>query len=237
MRNRPRFGKFMQSAALIAALGIPSIASAQDRARQIYDTAFDAYVFGYPTLVSDITCKVRTAVPTYDKESERAPFNQPAMFRTLLDASFTDVKRANVDTLYASACLDVSKEPMVVSDPDMGDHMFMLPFLDITTDVFAVPGTRTTGNKAASYAIVGPGWPGTLPEDVVRIDAPTSIVAMLGRINISDRNQIAEVNALQDNISIVPLSHFGKQYAQPTDVKADLAVDARTLPPDQVTRG
>lgn len=216
------------------AAALASPVSAQERASRVYQTAFDAYIFGYAMMVSDITCKVRTAVPAYDPPTARAPFNQPAMFRVLLDASFTDVKRANVDTLYSSACLDVSKEPVVISHPDMGDRLFMLPLLDLSTDVFAAPGTRTTGNKAASYAIVGPRWTGKMPGNVMRIDAPTSIVALLGRISISDKNEVAAVNALQDKISIVPLSRFGKPYSHPPKVAVDATIDAKTPPPDQV---
>ena len=40
----------------------------------------------------------------------------------------------------------------------MKGRYFLLPMLDGWTNVFQVPGTRTTGTGAQTYAITGPGW-------------------------------------------------------------------------------
>ena len=40
------------------------------------------------------------------------------------------VTAPNADTLYTTAWMDVSKEPWVLSVPDMGDRYFLLPMLD-----------------------------------------------------------------------------------------------------------
>ena len=45
-----------------------------------------------------------------------------------------------------------------MSLPDMNGRYFLLPMLDGWTNVFQVPGKRTTGTGAQTYAITGPGW-------------------------------------------------------------------------------
>ena len=85
------------------------------------------------------------------------------------DASFRDVTAPNADTLYTTAFIDVGEEPWVLSMPDMKGRYFLLPMLDGWTNVFQVPGKRTTGTGAQTYAITGPGWKGTLPAGVKEI--------------------------------------------------------------------
>ncbi len=88
------------------------------------------------------------------------------------DATFTDVVRANADTLYSFLWFDVSKEPLVIDVPDSGGRYYLLPMLDMWTDIFASPGKRTSGTGPQTYAITGPGWEGKLPTDVTEIKVP-----------------------------------------------------------------
>ena len=78
----------------------------------------------------------------------------------------------NADTLYSLAWLDLGKEPLIVSTPDTDGRYYLLPVQDMWTNVFAVPGKRSTGTGSDHFAIVSPGWQGEVPAGISRIDAP-----------------------------------------------------------------
>ena len=159
----------------------------------------EAYIYGYPLITMEFTRRVTTNV--VEPTGLRAPMGQFANARTYPDASFKDVTAPNADTLYSSAWLDLSKEPYVLSLPDEGDRYFLIPMLDGWTDVFQVPGKRTTGDKAQTYAITGPGWKGTLPEGVKEYKSPTSMVWILGRTYCTGTPEdYKAVHELQDQV-------------------------------------
>src|SRR5262245_35274325 len=105
----------------------------------------EAYIYGYPLVTMEMTRRVVTNVAA--PEGAHAPMGQFAYLREYPNASFRDVTAPNADTLYSSAFLDVSKEPYVLSLPDQGSRYYLMPMLSGWTDVFQVPGTRTTGDK------------------------------------------------------------------------------------------
>ena len=123
--------------------------------------ATDAYIYGYPLVTMEMTRRVITNVAK--PEGTHAPMGQLIKLREYPNASFRDVTAPNADTLYTTAFVEVGSEPWVLSIPDMKDRYFLFPMLDGWTTVFQVPGKRTTGTAAQTYAITGPGWEGTLP--------------------------------------------------------------------------
>jgi hypothetical protein len=161
---RSRYG-FKSAAAGLAAMVLvgmlsvsPAAAVSQEEAMAI---GVDAYIYGYPLVTMEMTRKVMTNVEK--PEGTRAPMGQFVKMREYPTAAFRDVTAPNADTLYNVAWIDVSKEPWVFSVPDMKERYFLMPMLDGWTDVFQVPGKRTTGTKAKTYAITGPNWQGKLP--------------------------------------------------------------------------
>jgi hypothetical protein len=123
--------------------------------------ATEAYIYGYPLVTMEMTRRALTNVAK--PEGKLAPMGQFARLRSYPAPADKEVTAPNADTLYTLAWLDVSKEPWVLSIPEMKDRYFLMPMLSGWTDVFQVPGKRTTGTKAQKYAITGPGWTGTLP--------------------------------------------------------------------------
>jgi hypothetical protein len=196
--------------------------------------ATDAYVYGYPLVTMEMTRRIMTNMATV--EGTRGPMGQFIKLRQYPDASFRDVTAPNADTLYTTAWLDVGNEPWVLSIPDMKDRYFLVPMLDGWTNVFQVPGKRTTGTKAQTYAITGPGWKGSLPPGVKEFKSPTSIVWILGRIYCTGTPEdYAAVHAAQDAFKLVPLSAYGKPYTPPAG-KVDASIDMKTAVRDQVNR-
>ena len=182
----------------------------------------------------EMTRRVMTNVAT--PQETRAPMGQFVRAREYPNASYRDVTAPNADTLYTIAWIDVGAEPWVLSIPDMKDRYFLFPMLDGWTTVFQVPGKRTTGTGAQTYAITGPGWKGTLPAGIKEYKSPTNLVWILGRIYCTGTPEdYKAVHEVQDQCKVVPLSAYGKPYTPP-EGKIDPSVDMKTAVRDQVNR-
>jgi hypothetical protein len=226
----------LNSAALLTAIASASFSSTASAANNVsseeaHAIGVQAYVYLYPLVTMDITR--RQLINTEHTQEMRAPMNDFANILAYPSATMRDVVRPNFDTLYSSAWLDLTREPVIVSAPDTGGRYYMLPMLDMWTDVFASPGSRTTGTQAGNWAIVPPRWTGTLPAGVGRIDAPTSYVWIIGRTKTDGPADYAAVHKIQAGYRITPLSGWGKPVA-PVAGKLDPAVDSKTPPKTQV---
>ncbi|HEU0026628.1 MAG TPA: DUF1254 domain-containing protein [Ktedonobacterales bacterium] len=209
----------------------PLAALAIEEARAL---AEEAYIFGYPLVLMDVTREVMTA--TARAGDHRAPLNQFAHLRSFPDPASTGLVSPNADTLSSSAWLDVAREPVVLSLPDMGGRYYMVSMLDGWTDVFAAPGARTTGSGAGNYAITWPGWRGTLPAGMRMVTTPTAMVWLVGRIRASGPSDYLAVRTLQDRFRLTPLSAWGTPYIPPTNTPIAANVNLWDPPVDQVGR-
>lgn len=192
----------------------------------------DAYIYGFPLVIMDVTKDVLTATPTLTET--KAPINQFLNKKTFPDPSFKEVVSPNADTLYSQAWLDLSKEPLILSVPDTGKRYYLFPMLDAWTNVFFSPGTRTTGNGKGAFAITGPKWQGTLPDGVKEVKSPSNLVWIIGRIQTNGPSDYAAVNDLQAQFKLTPLSAWGTDYTPPKTVTFDSKIDAKTPPIEQV---
>lgn len=229
----------------LTALSLPLAAAALRTARAQSDApllqvaannldsfAVDAYVYGYSLVTMEYTRRVltNTAAP----EGTKAPVGQFASLRAYPDAKFRAVTAPNADTLYSSAWLDLGAEPYVLSLPDEADRYYLMPMLSAWTDVFAVPGKRTTGTGAQTYVIAGPRWKGASPDGIEVLRSPTDMVWILGRTYCTGTAADYDaVHKLQDQYKLVPLSHYGKDYTPPAG-KVDPSIDEKTAVRDQV---
>lgn len=197
-----------------------------------FSIASDAYIYGYPLVTMEMTRRVITNVAA--QEGSRGPMGTIIKLRQYPDAKFRDVTAPNADTLYTTAFFDVGDEPWVLDQPDMGDRYFLLPLLSGWTDVFDVPGKRTTGGAKKTFLITGPGWSGTVPDGMMELKSPTAMVWLLGRIYCTGTPEdYAAVHALQDAFKLQPLSTWGKPYEAPPG-KVDPSIDMKKPVRDQV---
>ena len=193
-----------------------------------------AYGYGFPLVLMDVSREVMTAVPSV--EAQKGPINQFIHVAEFPDDTYRDVVSPNVDTLYSLAWLDLAAEPIVLRVPDLADRYYLMQICDAWTNVFAAPGTRTTGNRAGAFALVGPDWRGTLPSDVQKIAAPTNLVWIIGRTYTAGKADYATVNAIQRQYELVPLAAWGRPYTPPARVPVAPGVDAKTPPVVQVSK-
>ncbi len=191
----------------------------------------EAYLYCYPFVTMDITRKQLTNVE--HAEGISAPMNTFANIPAYPTADMRVVVRPNFDTLYSSAWLDLTKEPIVVSVADTGGRYYLLPMLDMWTDVFASPGWRTTGTQAANFLVTPPGWAGSVPDGMQQIKAPTPYVWIIGRTKTDGPTDYDAVHKIQAGYKVTPLSQWGKTPA-PVTGKVDATVDMKTPPKVQV---
>jgi len=221
--------------AILHLLAVERAVLAAERAEQrIFEIGVQAYIYAYPMVLMELTRRISTNVSA--PAGALAPMNQFAHLRTFPDHTFREVVRPNVDTLYSIVWFDVAKEPLVLSVPDTDGRYYVLQMLDMWTDVFAAPGSRTSGTKAGHFAIVGPRWNGKLPDGVERLRCPTNIGWVVGRTQTNGKADYENVHRIQDGFKLTPLSQWGKPYAPPAESAVDPTVDMKTPPPVQLAK-
>ncbi len=211
----------------------------QDEADQI---ALEAYLYFYPLVTMDLTRRQLSSIKP-GPGSMGGYENWFANIPAYPTADEKSVVRPNFDTLYSSTFLDLTSEPMVVSAPDTNGRYYLLPMLDMWTDVFASPGWRTTGTQAATFLVTPAGWRPDLgadfakeldlPEGTQRIEAPTAHVWIIGRTKTDGPADYDAVHAIQAGYKVTPLSLWGKEVPTPT-FSPDPTVDTKTPPKQQV---
>ena len=218
--------------AACAIFPLASHAQSKVTAEEAHAIGVDAYLYFYPLLTMDITRKQFTNIEP-GKEFGKGPMNMFISVPQYPPANFKGVVRSNFDTLYSIAWLDLTQEPLVIAAPDTAGRFYLLPMLDMWTDVFASPGWRTTGTQAGQFLVTPPGWTGTVPAGLNHLPAPTPFVWVIGRIKTDGAADYAAVHKIQAGYTVTPLSRLGKS-PESVSVNIDPAVDMKTPPKIQV---
>ncbi len=164
----------------------------------IYEIGFQTYVFAYPIVLMKAT-----------QIKQNIPDNQFLHYRDLPLPSDRDIVRWNRDTLYSMAWLDLSEGPVLLTVPKTGDHYYLLQMMDMWTDTFAGPSSRTTGSEGGQFLIVGPNWDGQLSsislpniDELINsyklIKSSTNQVWIVGRTEIGGEDDYSSIHEIQD---------------------------------------
>ena len=188
---------------LVSETPYPAAAAAPRMSEQeLRDTAIDAYVYAYPMVLMELA---RRQAAVQSPADGKAPMNQFGHKTAFPDPTATGTPWPSADALHSSLWFDVSRAPLIVRLPDAGGRYTLLSALDMWSDVFASRGTRTNGNGAQSFAIVGPDWQGTLPPGVDLVRSPTATGWLIGWTQAGGPQDYAAVNQIQSSMSASPL--------------------------------
>ena len=203
--------------------------------REAYLHGKEAYAYGFPLVVMDVTRQVQTATPTAGEYT--APINQFARMQRYVSPDFKNVVRISMSSLWTTGFVDLEQEPFVVSLPDTHGRYVVMQALNMWTDDFASVGKRTTGTGPGNFLIAGPNWNGTAPIDVKGIHRSSTRYAwILIQTQTDGPRDFADVIALEAQYKLTPLSAWGKAYTPPDNVPVDQSVDTKMPPVDQVKR-
>ena len=199
------------------------VAKSQENARDIAATAAtqkahltpqearaiakDAYTFGM-AFVSNYRVFIVPLVEKHPAAFGAEP-NEFMHMRDLVPPEAADTTQR--DSVYSFGNIDLRREPIVISVPDVPDgQIYMLQMGDTSTESLPYISTLTTNNRAGDYVLVGPDFQGYLPAD--RFDGVITTrgqyVIMLGRTLLFDPNDLSPVHAIQDGMQMRPLSEF-----------------------------
>ncbi len=190
----------------------------------------EAYIYGFPLVMAELTKRLMTNVETPNQVF--APINQFGHATTFLDDEFTAIVGVNADTYGSLSWLDLSDEPIVIYIPNTNGRYYLLPILDAFSNVFASPGSRTTGTEAQTFLVTGPSWEGDIPEGMIELKSPTNMAWVIGRILAYDEEDgRTVVKSIQDGMDMRPLSAYGNASYTPPTGSIDPSI--RNIPPSE----
>ena len=165
--------------------------------------AVKTYLYGYPLVYNLVETQRLIDGSTPLVAGARA--NRFAAARELLgpDARFVS---PNNDTCYLMAGCDLRDGPLLLSVPDTHDRYYVLQFVDAWSENFAYIGRRATGTSAQTFVLAPAGYDGDVPDGATLVEVPTSIFAIVGRIQVDGVDDLPAVHALQDQFSLQPLN-------------------------------
>ena len=182
---------------LAGALAAPAIAHAQETSAPLRDLARRATIYLFPVYEM---YRTRWQATVNEANPRRQRLNRFRHLPELADHRARAVTTPNHDTLYSSAWLDLSIEPLFLTVPPVGDLYYSYAFLDLFTNNFGYVSHRLYGGQPPPHMIVGPRWNGDAPSEVKVLRAPTNSVWLIGRILVDGPEELDRLRILQARV-------------------------------------
>jgi hypothetical protein len=170
--------------------------------------AKEAYTYGFP-LVDSYRIQYDYFVDSNGPEF-KAPWGQIANTPRVYTPADAAIQTPNSDTPYSWLGLDLRTEPYVLTVPEVEKkRYYSIQFTDAYTFNIDYVGSRATGNDAAKFLVVGPGWKGETPKGIKKVvRSETYILMPIYRVQLFEPNDIDNVKKVQSGFKVQTLSSF-----------------------------
>lgn len=176
--------------------------------------ATQAYLYGMPL----VGMYELLHAQVLDAPTRTAGFNEFAHTTQLASAATNFIPAPNNDTVYSRAWLDLRGGPVLIDVPDTGDRYYTIQVLDLFSETLDNIGTRRYGNRAGTFAFVGPHETGALPDGVQVVRSRTPFALAFMRILVNGEADLPAVVALQQRYTVRASSADAAAVAQGQDV-------------------
>ena len=171
----------------------------------ISDIAHEAFIYGLPTV--DLYRILHDFALDPASPEFKAPLNDVFHSRQLADPEDRSIVAMNVDTPYSYAWLDLRSEPVVLTMPAFEPQRYVsAQLIDLYTYIIGYISPRTNGHRGGEFLIAGPSWTEDDPPDMRVFRCPTDLCLVLIRTQLFDEEDMPNVAAIQDAVSVGPLS-------------------------------
>ena len=186
-------------------------ASAKGTDEQVQEIAENAYLYGLQQVIFYGQRWTSTQNDSKDN-TVYSGVNRFSFVRQKITPDFP-VVTPNATTLYGSAYFDMQKEPVVLEMPEIADRYFSAQVMDQYGIFHTMVGKQFNGTRARKYIFLPVGYKGKVPGEFVTtevIQSPSNIGYGLVRIAVmtGTDEEIKKINALQDQITVTPLSQW-----------------------------
>jgi hypothetical protein len=177
--------------------------------------AEEGFIYGLP-IVMNYAVMNEYAVDKNDAQF-KAPFNEIKNEARVFTYKDTAIVTPNSDTPYSFLWMDLRAEPQVISVPAVEKgRYYAVQLEDGNTFNYGYIGSRTTGNDAGDFLVVGPDWKGSKPAGIKKVFHSTTQFSLAGfRTQLFNAKDMPNVVKIQSDYKVQPLSAYLGKSAPP----------------------